>query len=82
MIRTKGEAGTGNVVEAVKHERRVMGEIRRASAMTDEEVSLAFFLSCFSLWLISSFATCFSRSSTRSPRSLEPLTTCSRRPLD
>lgn len=38
MIRTKGEAGTGNIVEAVRHERRVMGEIRRASAMTDEEL--------------------------------------------
>jgi pyridoxal 5'-phosphate synthase pdxS subunit len=38
MIRTKGEAGTGNVVEAVRHERQVMGEIRRASAMNDEEL--------------------------------------------
>lgn len=38
MIRTKGEAGTGNVVEAVRHIRTVNGEIRRASAMTDEEL--------------------------------------------
>ena len=31
MIRTKGEAGTGDVVEAVRHARAVMGEIRRIS---------------------------------------------------
>ena len=33
MIRTKGEAGTGNVVEAVRHCRAVMGDIRRLAAM-------------------------------------------------
>lgn len=38
MIRTKGEAGTGNVVEAVRHIRTVTTEIRRASVMTDEEL--------------------------------------------
>ena len=38
FIRTKGEAGTGNVVEAVRHERAVMSDIRRASAMSDEEL--------------------------------------------
>ncbi|CAE7215284.1 unnamed protein product [Rhizoctonia solani] len=38
MIRTKGEAGTGNVVEAVRHARAVNAEIRKASAMTDEEL--------------------------------------------
>lgn len=38
FIRTKGEAGTGNVVEAVRHERAVMADIRRASAMSDEEL--------------------------------------------
>ncbi|KAF8654174.1 hypothetical protein AX16_003703 [Volvariella volvacea WC 439] len=38
MIRTKGEAGTGNVVEAVRHERAVMADIRRASAMSEEEL--------------------------------------------
>jgi pyridoxal 5'-phosphate synthase pdxS subunit len=38
MIRTKGEAGTGNVVEAVRHIRTVTSEIRRASVMTDEEL--------------------------------------------
>ncbi|KAG2201664.1 pyridoxine biosynthesis protein pyroA [Mucor mucedo] len=38
MIRTKGEAGTGNVVEAVRHIRTVTAEIRRASVMTDEEL--------------------------------------------
>jgi pyridoxal 5'-phosphate synthase pdxS subunit len=38
MIRTKGEAGTGNVVEAVRHQRAVMSQIRKASVMTDEEL--------------------------------------------
>lgn len=38
MIRTKGEAGTGNIVEAVKHMRRVMDEIRRLTTMADEEL--------------------------------------------
>jgi pyridoxal 5'-phosphate synthase pdxS subunit len=38
MIRTKGEAGTGNVVEAVRHQRAVMGQIRKASVMSEEEL--------------------------------------------
>jgi pyridoxal 5'-phosphate synthase pdxS subunit len=38
MIRTKGEAGTGNVVEAVRHARAVVGEIRRLTAMAPEEM--------------------------------------------
>ncbi|MFN4189597.1 MAG: pyridoxal 5'-phosphate synthase lyase subunit PdxS [Pseudothermotoga sp.] len=38
MIRTKGEAGTGNVVEAVKHMRRVMDDIRKVTTMLDEEL--------------------------------------------
>jgi len=38
MIRTKGEAGTGNVVEAVRHMRTVMGQIRRIMNMPDEEL--------------------------------------------
>jgi pyridoxal 5'-phosphate synthase pdxS subunit len=38
MIRTKGEAGTGDVVEAVKHARAVMGEIRRLTSMAEEEM--------------------------------------------
>jgi pyridoxal 5'-phosphate synthase pdxS subunit len=38
MIRTKGEAGTGDVVEAVRHARTVMGEIRRLTTMPDEEL--------------------------------------------
>jgi pyridoxal 5'-phosphate synthase pdxS subunit len=38
FIRTKGEAGTGNVVEAVRHQRAVMSGIRRASAMNEEEL--------------------------------------------
>ncbi|XP_020577124.1 probable pyridoxal 5'-phosphate synthase subunit PDX1.1 [Phalaenopsis equestris] len=38
MIRTKGEAGTGNVVEAVRHVRSVLGEIRALRNMDDDEV--------------------------------------------
>ncbi|MBI3177623.1 MAG: pyridoxal 5'-phosphate synthase lyase subunit PdxS, partial [Chloroflexi bacterium] len=38
MIRTKGEAGTGDVVEAVRHARAVLGDIRRLQTMADEEV--------------------------------------------
>lgn len=38
MIRTKGEAGTGDVVEAVRHARTVLGEIRRLQLMPDEEL--------------------------------------------
>lgn len=38
MIRTKGEAGTGNVVEAVRHARSVLGEIRRLTTMAEEEM--------------------------------------------
>jgi pyridoxal 5'-phosphate synthase pdxS subunit len=38
MIRTKGEAGTGNIVEAVRHMRAVMGEIRKISSMTEDEL--------------------------------------------
>ena len=38
MIRTKGEAGTGDVVEAVRHARTVFGDIRRLVNLPDEEV--------------------------------------------
>ena len=38
MIRTKGEPGTGNVVEAVRHCRMVLGEIRSLCALPEEEV--------------------------------------------
>ena len=41
MIRTKGEAGTGNVVEAVRHARAVLGEIRRLQSMAHEELMAA-----------------------------------------
>ncbi len=41
MIRTKGEAGTGNVVEAVRHMRTIMGEMRRLSSMDDAELPTA-----------------------------------------
>ena len=38
MIRTKGEAGTGDVVEAVRHARSVLGEIRRLQNVPEEEL--------------------------------------------
>jgi pyridoxal 5'-phosphate synthase pdxS subunit len=38
MIRTKGEAGTGDVVEAVRHARTVLGAIRQLQNMADEEL--------------------------------------------
>jgi pyridoxal 5'-phosphate synthase pdxS subunit len=38
MIRTKGEAGTGDVVEAVRHARHVMGDIRKLQNLPEEEV--------------------------------------------
>lgn len=41
MIRTKGEAGTGNVVEAVRHARAVWGGIRRLQAMRKDELMAA-----------------------------------------
>jgi len=40
MIRTKGEAGTGNVVEAVRHARAVNSEIRRIHALDEDELFL------------------------------------------
>ena len=41
LIRTKGEAGTGNVVEAVRHMRAVTGEIRRLTTLREEELMAA-----------------------------------------
>ena len=41
MIRTKGEAGTGDVVEAVRHMRAVQGEIRRLQNMSEDELPSA-----------------------------------------
>jgi len=41
MIRTKGEAGTGNVVEAVTHMRTVMGEVRRLVNLPKDELPSA-----------------------------------------
>lgn len=38
MIRTKGEPGTGNIVEAVRHMRQVMGDIRHLTVLDDDEV--------------------------------------------
>jgi pyridoxal 5'-phosphate synthase pdxS subunit len=38
MIRTKGEAGTGNIVEAVRHMRAVQDGIRRLQALREEEL--------------------------------------------
>jgi pyridoxal 5'-phosphate synthase pdxS subunit len=38
MIRTKGEAGSGNIVEAVRHMRAITGEMRRLSTLRDDEL--------------------------------------------
>ena len=38
MIRTKGEAGTGDVVEAVRHMRTIMGQIRNLSSLDEDEL--------------------------------------------
>ncbi len=41
MIRSKGEAGTGNVVEAVRHMRAIGGEIRRLGSLEEAELAAA-----------------------------------------
>jgi pyridoxal 5'-phosphate synthase pdxS subunit len=41
MIRTKGEAGTGDIVEAVRHMRAVQDEIRRLTTLADDEIYTA-----------------------------------------
>ena len=41
MIRTKGEAGTGDIVEAVRHLRTINGEIRKLSSMVKDELFTA-----------------------------------------
>ena len=41
MIRTKGEAGTGDIVEAVRHARSVLGEIKRLTVLGNEELVAA-----------------------------------------
>src|SRR6202022_3499885 len=41
MIRSKGEAGTGDIVEAVRHMRLIVGEIRRLGALSDDELPTA-----------------------------------------
>jgi pyridoxal 5'-phosphate synthase pdxS subunit len=41
MMRTKGEAGTGNIVEAVRHIRTVSGDIRRLASMREDELFVA-----------------------------------------
>src|SRR3954466_4247016 len=41
FIRTKGEAGTGNVVEAVRHMRQIMGDVRRLQACDQTELATA-----------------------------------------
>src|ERR1700748_3077800 len=41
MIRSKGEAGTGNIVEAVRHLRMIRGEIRRLTMLASDEIPTA-----------------------------------------
>jgi len=38
LIRTKGEAGTGNIVEAVRHMRQIIGEIKKLTVLNSEEL--------------------------------------------
>ncbi|MFP4170723.1 MAG: pyridoxal 5'-phosphate synthase lyase subunit PdxS [Methanomassiliicoccales archaeon] len=38
MIRTKGEAGTGNIIEAMRHQRQIMGKIRELKGKDEEEL--------------------------------------------
>lgn len=38
MIRTKGEAGTGNIIQAVRHMRKIQSDIRRIGTMCEEEL--------------------------------------------
>ena len=41
MIRSKGEAGTGNIVEAVRHMREITGGIKRLATLGPEELATA-----------------------------------------
>jgi len=41
MIRSKGEAGTGNVVEATRHMRQILGDIKRLTVLSEEELYTA-----------------------------------------
>ena len=41
MIRSKGEAGTGDIVEAVRHMRQITGEIRRLATLGSDEIATA-----------------------------------------
>jgi len=41
MLRTKGEAGTGNIVEAVRHARTVNSEIRKLTVLSEDELYVA-----------------------------------------
>lgn len=52
MLRTKGEAGTGNIVEAVRHARSVQRGIRRLTTMDEDELFVAAKVTAFycSLW--------------------------------
>ncbi len=38
MLRTKGEPGTGNIVEAVRHMRKVTAQVRKISVMNEDEL--------------------------------------------
>lgn len=40
MLRTKGEPGTGNIVEAVRHMRKVNAQVRKLAAMSEDEVMM------------------------------------------
>ena len=50
MVRTKGEAGTGNIVEAVRHMRAIMGGIRHLQTVPEEELMTEAKVGTFSNW--------------------------------
>ncbi len=40
MVRTKGEPGTGNIIEAVRHQRIIMGKVRELKGKDDAELAV------------------------------------------
>ena len=73
MMRTKGEAGTGNIVEAVRQLRDVLAEIRRLQGMREDELFVAAKeLGARTTWSSRSPPTASCRSSTSSPAGSAP----------
>ena len=69
MIRTKGEAGTGNIVEAVRHMRTVQGQLRHAaSLLADGATSITDVALDVGFGDLSNFVRTFHRAAGVSPR--------------